>query len=403
MPGTATSRSLSLWALRSAIERASLVPPRHHAVVHGWPDSEGNSLRGAAVLAGALDTPVYLLCEDRGATIAHLGRLALVEPDAARVIPVLKHTFRAFLLTATARIVLFTHGLFGAPKPGPKRLYVNLWHGHGPKRTATRTFETRIPSDLLIANTHAWGSQTAAAFGLPPAALANIGNPRQDAMLELPSREGLGRLGLSSDRPYVVWMPTFRGVREDLEFNWRDSDELSGASTDAALDALAATVRASGVDFRVKVHPLDRDLLDAFGEWRVTDRDLADAGLSLYAFLGGAAGLISDYSSVWVEYLALDRPLLLYCPDIESYRDGRGLKTPSMTEIAADLIVTDAPEVADFLAAIGQGDDWRPAARYAAAEALGLAEWGPCAARLVDVIREAAAGKGIALRLRANP
>ena len=382
------------------LELASYLPSRHHVVVHGWPDSEGNSLRSAAVLAANLDAPVYLLCEDREKTAALLSRLVASEPAAAQVKPVAKRTLRAIVLTATARVILFTHGVFGDPKPGPHRVYVNLWHGHGPKRTATRSFETRIPSDLLIANTRAWGSETAKAFGLPQSALANIGNPRQDALFEPPSAESLQRLGLSDSRPYVVWMPTFRGVREDLAFSWSDADGLSGDHTRSSLEALRVIIEASAVDFRVKVHPLDRDLLDTFAAWRVTDADLVGVELSLYSFLAGSAGLISDYSSVWVEYLTLDRPLLLFCPEIDSYRDGRGFKSPSMVDIASKLITTRTSGVSEFLAAIGRGRDWRPRARRATAQALDLAEPGRCAHRLVEAIQAVSARKGVPVRLR---
>lgn len=385
---------------RLFLSAAARLGSRNHAVVHGWPDSEGNSLRAAAVLAGALESPVYLLCDNVPRMHGLLASLASKDPGAARVIPVGKRTLRALALTASARLVLFTHGLFGSPAPGAKRIIANLWHGHGPKRTSSREFAVVVPSDLLVTNTGTWGRSTAAAFELPATAVANIGNPRQDAMLDAPAPDGLARLGLSLDRPYALWMPTFRGVRKNLNYHWQDSELLSGAVEHSILDALRTAVISSGVDFRVKIHPLDRDLLDAFKDWRVTDADLVAAGLPLYSLIGGAAGLISDYSSVWVEYLSLDRPLLLFCPDIEEYRDGRGLKSPSMIEIAGGLIETEAAAIADFLRAIAAGKDWRADQRRAAAEALELAEPGPCAHRLVEAIRAAAARKGVALHWR---
>lgn len=361
----------------------------------GWPDSEGNSLRAAAVLAGRFDGPVYLLVGDLARGRRLLADLAVHEAGAARVIAVTKRSLKAVMVAATARLTLFTHGLFGNPRPAANRLVVNLWHGHGPKRTDNKQFEAKVHSDLLVTNTGTWGCQTAEAFGLPELALAVIGNPRQDAMLEPPDPAALARLGLSSKRPYILWMPTFRGVSETMAVNWRDSDALSAARS---LDALRSAFADGGIDLRVKIHPLDRDMLEALGEWRVTDADLVAAGVPLYSLIGGATGLISDYSSVWVEYLSLDRPLLLFCPDIDDYRNGRGLKTPSMTDIAAGLIETEAAGVRRFLAAVAGGRDWHPQARRKVANALDLAPPGRCAGRLIAAIRDAAETKGVDLR-----
>ena len=35
--------------------------------------------------------------------------------------------------------------------------------------------------------------------------------------------------------------------------------------------------------------------------------------------------LVTDYSSAWIDYLLLDRPVVSYCYDLESYMNNRGL------------------------------------------------------------------------------
>ncbi|EDY36302.1 CDP-Glycerol:Poly(glycerophosphate) glycerophosphotransferase family [Aciduliprofundum boonei T469] len=47
--------------------------------------------------------------------------------------------------------------------------------------------------------------------------------------------------------------------------------------------------------------------------------------LTIYEFFKSIDILISDYSSVWVEYLLLNKPIVYYIPDIEKYRQKRGL------------------------------------------------------------------------------
>ncbi len=55
------------------------------------------------------------------------------------------------------------------------------------------------------------------------------------------------------------------------------------------------------------------------GAVTITDADLVRAEVSLYGVLGQARGLVTDYSSVWVDYLLLDRPLAFLVPDRDTY------------------------------------------------------------------------------------
>jgi CDP-glycerol glycerophosphotransferase (TagB/SpsB family) len=130
--------------------------------------------------------------------------------------------------------------------------------------------------------------------------------------------------------------------------------------------------RAADIEVVVKPHPLDADLFERSGLRVITTEEIFDAGMSLYQFIGSSAAMISDYSSVWVEYLQLDRPLLLYCPDIDEYVAGRGLNEPYMTEVATDLITGDPAAVVAFLEQVKSGADWNPEARAAARKALEL-------------------------------
>lgn len=149
------------------------------------------------------------------------------------------------------------------------------------------------------------------------------------------------------------------------------------------------------MDFRVKLHPMDADRFEDFEEWQISTDDLHKAGTTLYAFLGGAAGLISDYSGVWVEYLTLDRPLLLFCPDAGRYSRGRGFKDPNMMEIASGLITSEPNDVREFFRSIGAGEDWRPEARRTVRSFLDPAPPGRIGERLVEAVNAAAHEKGL--------
>ncbi len=100
--------------------------------------------------------------------------------------------------------------------------------------------------------------------------------------------------------------------------------------------------------------------------------DLDAAGVSLYQLIGSSDALISDISSVWVDYLALNRPIGFYIPDLDDLNTQRGLNVDNLEEILPGPRI-DTPESAtEFLRQVGAGSpDVRPSA-YPGAAGIGV-------------------------------
>jgi hypothetical protein len=218
-----------------------------------------------------------------------------------------------------AEAVFFTHGLYGSPRPCRRKPIVNLWHGDGPKATRPgNAAGSLVPSTYLVAGTTLFGEHKAAAFEIPPERLLVTGNPRTDQLWQQPAPGALEDLGITGD--FVLWMPTFRRTRPiGAVRRW---SETSGSKTDdrpELLQPLLSGLRERGVQLVVKPHPMDADRRDWEGAHAISETDLVRAGVNLYSLLGASSGLVTDYSSVWVDYLLLDRPLAFLLPDHHSY------------------------------------------------------------------------------------
>jgi CDP-glycerol glycerophosphotransferase len=359
-------------AVRAAHRLLALLPASERACVFGWPDYEENSLVAAVSLAEEGDLEVTLLVDNP----ERAGRyLTLVNPTGAPVELVRKSSLRGLVRAGRARALLFTHGLYGSADLTASKLVVNLWHGFGPKATANKTFARRISFELMTCNSPVWARAAARVLGAPEARIVRTGNPRQASLRTTPRTGALEKLGLAGVR-YVLWMPTQRSSSGSSGPAWRDSVDLSGRRFHGEeldpVSQIARVAQEAGVELVVKPHPLDADDYVRSGLRVVTGEEILDAGMTVYQFIGASAAMISDYSSVWVEYLDLDRPLLLYCPDLGEYLEGRGLNEPYMTDIAKDLIVEMSDEAVPFFRAVEAGADWRPEARAALREALDL-------------------------------
>jgi len=347
------------WALSQVLHREG------RACIYGWPDHEENSLFAAALLARRTDLKVTLLAADPAAARRYLS---LVDPSTASVEVLRKNSLAGLIRASEAEILLFTHGLYGSPRLTDRKLVINLWHGYGPKANDNAAFAARIPFSVLTCNTPVWGAAAARWLGEPEASVRRTGNPRQVAFANPACACALAKLGLEPGR-FILWMPTYRAANGASGPAWRDCEDLaqhSGADGQDAVSEVASLARAAGVEVIVKPHPLDPAHYERSGLRVITTDQIFASGTTLYQLVAASQAMISDYSSVWVEYLDLDKPLILFCPDLADYDVGRGFSRPTMMELAPDLIVRSAGDLSSFFEAVSHGADWRPAERRAA-------------------------------------
>jgi CDP-Glycerol:Poly(glycerophosphate) glycerophosphotransferase len=324
-----------------------VTPALNHAVVTGFPDDEGNSVEMVRALASHL--PVYWLTSDDPSSVQWLV------PDEGgryKLRRLRKDSIQAYLAYVTAKFVFFTHGLYGSPQPPRHKISVNLWHGDGPKRS--KRF-AEIRSTYAVAGTRLWGRQRPVYFGVSEEGVLVTGNPRVDQFARPPSDATLRQLGLDPATPFVLWMPTYRrteyrGRRLAAVRNWTDAADLSEADAVRALtEQVTEIARRTGVTVAIKPHPLDADRYAAMGLPVIDSEDLRRARTTLYQLIGRSAGLITDYSSVWTDYLAMDRPIAFYCPDLDEYQANRGLNVDGYSDLIPGPLLESASDFERFL------------------------------------------------------
>jgi CDP-glycerol glycerophosphotransferase (TagB/SpsB family) len=88
----------------------------------------------------------------------------------------------------------------------------------------------------------------------------------------------------------------------------------------------------------------------------LTQGDLERQGLTLYPALAAFDALITDMSSVWVDYLLLDKPMVFAFPDSDQYRNGRGLNLEPYDQWVPGPFAQD---VDSLLSALGDVIDGR--------------------------------------------
>lgn len=197
---------------------------------------------------------------------------------------------------------------------GPLALLRQQRGSHSLARAALAVDETP-PDRLVSASEYVSQRCLQSAFGIDADRIWNIGLPRNDELAR--SRPGLPSPALVSDtdrwhdlsRRYVIgYFPT-----------WRDdgSSALDGAGL--SLDQVAGWVAELGATLVVKPHYNDAAFTcSAPGVVALGQDD------DVHAYLPVCDAIITDYSSIGIDFLLTGRPIVYFVPDIEAYRATRG-------------------------------------------------------------------------------
>lgn len=341
------------YRLLDAVNRAVTKDPALMAL-HSSVDVEDGVLAVAEEAAARGVRPVVLL-EDP-------ARARLVERlSGGRVRALPKRSVRGLWTFLTAKHVVTTSNVYGNRRPPASQVVVSLWHGEPPSKVTAR-FEgnsglhgTYAPVCSTVGRAY-----RSVEFDIPPLRVPIVGAPRNDRMLRADAgqlRRAL--LGDDAHRTTFLWMPSYRVGRyaHGLRLDAGNRPGLPFSSED--LRRLDDWLAAQGARLVVKVHP--RDAADFGGGFRAVrvllPGDLEASGTTLYPALAAFDALITDMSSVWLDHLLLDRPMVFAFPDLHEYRDGRGLNLEPYEEWVPGPFALTMDELLAALADIVDGGD----------------------------------------------
>ncbi len=326
-----------------------MVRKRSHAVVYGWPDFEDSVIAlEQALQETELEKVVLLL------TGPHAGREWKTGPKTRCVHKNSPAGLWAFL---TARYAFFTHPCFVRHFPEDV-VAVNVWHGMPIKRIGHLLGGNGvIEASHTLASSPFWQEIMQASMPAKKECLGT-GLPRNDRLFSDPDRVR-SQLGWGKAKRLIAWLPTYRkSIRGEIR---EDGHEYGNVFEFPDLDPWKLNAFLAGHDTVLWLKPHPMAMNRGAREWShlkiVDDGWLHERGLSLYALLGASEVLISDISSVVIDYLLLDRPILHTFPDLESYRESRGFSVEPIEDYFCGPVVRTSTEFAVALTRLLHGED----------------------------------------------
>jgi CDP-glycerol glycerophosphotransferase len=229
----------------------------------------------------------------------------------------------------------------------PDQIYVNTWHGTPLKKMGrdvpdgdpvvlADTVANLSAADLLLSTgPYMTDVMYAGAYGITGPSIQELGYPRVDEQFD-PAVRAAVRALLGGSAPIVLYAPTWRQATDTVAAD--DTDEIARRVTE-----LAALVEPA---HRVVVRLHDKAMPAARTHPELASR-LAPEEVSTNALLGVADTLITDYSSVFFDYLATGHRLVFWMPDREAYSSLRGM----YLDVLPGVVCRTAGEVAAAVAA----------------------------------------------------
>lgn len=137
------------------------------------------------------------------------------------------------------------------------------------------------------------------------------------------------------------YVPTFRDTQKDIS-GWLKSRNLHNF------------LHENNIVLVCKLHPFDKNSLDSD---LVEDFYKMASDSDIYAVLKYSDALITDYSSIYFDYLLLDKPILYYVPDLEEYQEKcRGFYRP-YEELTAGIKTYNEDELINAMQNVVNGVD----------------------------------------------
>ncbi len=237
-----------------------------------------------------------------------------------------KKSIKGVVCFLRAKYVFTTHGYFDNVYSGKNQTIINLWHGCGYKDNQEK--DKKYLGDFSVVTGEVYISPHADLFRIAPDSILITGLPRNDWLFE--KKDVLKHLEINAEKynKVLIWMPTYRKAAFAHE-------DVDGSTIGFGVDSLKENMAllSEVLEMRnyfmiVKIHPMDEVALGAIHNSErilvLTDEYMRSRDINLYHLLPQTDGLISDYSSVIVDYLLLHKPIAIFAKDLNDYEMTRG-------------------------------------------------------------------------------
>lgn len=257
---------------------------------------------------------------------------------------------------AKAKYCFYTHEPCGIQSK-EEQLRIYLTHGFSYKNTKKQFWDVNFNTAVIrMSDYHR-------KFGdmCNPGEMAlslSLGYPRNDVLVNGSPKS----LNISKEyNKLFIWLPTYR--THNLNFSaYKDENvtEFNLISSEN-LKIINETLKSCNSLLIIKYHPSQKlekaDFEELTNIKTLSNDDLLKSGIKLYDLLSVSDALITDFSSVFADYLLTDRPIAFELSDYKNYSRGKGFIIDDPLEHMPGKFIYNVSDFNDFINDVVSGKD----------------------------------------------
>lgn len=247
-----------------------------------------------------------------------------------------KNSFFGLYHILTSKFIITTHSNYILIK-SKRQILIDLWHGMPLKSIGVlsnnnnKKFKknAKIRSekvDLTIATSEMFRHILASCFIMDPNKIVITGQMRNDKLFLGNKDNTLKKITNQNFVKTILYTPTYR---DSFDRSNREIGDIFSL-TNFDLSQLIKILEKNNCLLLIKLHPYEEKLMgskimDLPSNIKIIDSTfMNEVDLELYELMGNVDLLITDYSSIYFDFLLLNRPIIFITEDAEKYNTDRG-------------------------------------------------------------------------------
>ncbi|MBR4237548.1 CDP-glycerol glycerophosphotransferase family protein [bacterium] len=264
-----------------------------------------------------------------------------------------QHRFKNFLLNHRASLTICCNRFVGSNRKGQTTIY--LCHG-SPLKDASSYYNAPNYVNYVIGTSEFLKPILADQLKVNPSIILTLGFPRTDILFDRPKKLSLI---FGEYRRFVVWYPTVKkfkggqktGSVKPIQFLWNEeeSNKINAAAKENSILIIVKPHFAQLTD-DIKHYSFSNILF-------IDDEFFSNHQFTSYELIGSSDALLTDYSSIYSDYLLCNKPIGLIWEDIEEYSKNPGLVKEYDFICSGGEKLFNSNDLCAFLDRIGNGVD----------------------------------------------
>ena len=222
----------------------------------------------------------------------------------------------------SSRIVFFTHNTYFFSQKNIGPILVNLWHGMPIKKVGFYRHKKPVNFyfDFMISTSNLYQKVLSKAFNLKKRSIIQCGLPRNDILV---NKKKI--FFKQKNLKLVLWLPTFRNTSGFEKIHDSPKQHFLEEWPVNFISKLNEIATFNKILVLIKTHPLDvfkKSNKKYSNIIFLKNNDLIKMKLDMHELISNSDGLLSDVSSVIIDYILMEKPVGLTTNFLKDFKRG---------------------------------------------------------------------------------